>query len=436
MQSSGWREVLLEQVADELTVGYVGPMATEYVPTGVPFLRSQNVEALRVNRNDLKFITPEFHERIRKSALKPGDVVIVRTGKPGACSVVPNSLPVANCSDLVIVRCGKDLDARFLAYYVNTAAAHHVSAHLVGAVQQHFNVGSARKLKMRLPRINEQRAIAQVLSALDDKIELNRRMNETLEAMAQALFKSWFVNFDPGHAKAAGRNLAPELDALFPSAFEPSVLGEIPKGWRSARLATVCETITSGGTPSTQNPEFWGGGIPWLSSGETRSRFITSTEKTITRAGVVNSSTRQARSGATVIAGAGQGHTRGQTSLLLLDCYINQSVVAATANGADVSDLYLFFDLQRRYEQFRQISDSHSSRGSLTTKLLSDLNLVVPPLRVVLAFDGIAQPIVQQIGANLRQSNTLSDLRDTLLPKLLSGDVRVRDAEKIVEEVA
>jgi len=192
--SNPWREVMLEEVADELTVGYVGPMASEYVPSGIPFLRSQNVEPLRVIQDDIKFITPDFHKRISKSALSPGDVVIVRTGKPGACTVMPDSLPVANCSDLVIVRCGKKLDARFLAYYVNTVAAHHVSAHLVGAVQQHFNVGSARKLKMLLPEIGEQRAIASVLGSLDDKIELNRRMNETLEALAQSLFKSWFVD--------------------------------------------------------------------------------------------------------------------------------------------------------------------------------------------------------------------------------------------------
>ena len=138
-----WRDVTLEQVADELTVGHVGPMASEYVEAGIPMLRSMNVDPLVINTKDLKFITPEFHQRIQKSRLSPGDVVIVRTGKPGACAVIPSWLPTANCSDLVIVRCGPELDNRFLAYYVNTFAASHVSAHLVGAVQQHFNVGSA-----------------------------------------------------------------------------------------------------------------------------------------------------------------------------------------------------------------------------------------------------------------------------------------------------
>jgi type I restriction enzyme S subunit len=135
---------------------------------------------------------------------------------------------------------------------------------------------------------------------LDDKIELNRRMNETLEALAQSLFKSWFV--DATHSA-------------------------LPKGWRETVLSECCENIFSGGTPSTQSADYWGGDIPWLSSGETRSRFIIDTEKTITPLGVENSSTRPARAGSTVIASAGQGHTRGQTSFLTFDSYINQSVV-------------------------------------------------------------------------------------------------------------
>lgn len=238
-----WQEVFLDEVAADITVGHVGPMASEYVPTGVPFLRSQNVEPLRINDTDLKFITPEFHARLKKSALSPGDVVIVRTGKPGACAVIPESLAVANCSDLVIVRCGPQLDPRFLAYYVNSVAVHHVDSHLVGAVQQHFNVGSARRMTLRLPEFPEQHAIAYILGTLDDKIELNRRMNQTLEQIARAIFKSWFIDFDPVSAKAEGRDpgLPKEIADLFPDSLEDSELGEIPRGWEIGTFADLAE---------------------------------------------------------------------------------------------------------------------------------------------------------------------------------------------------
>ena len=279
-----------------------------------------------------------------------------------------------------------------------------------------------------LPPLNQQRTIADILGALDDKIELNRRMNATLEATARALFQSWFVDFDPVRAKAEGRQpegMDAETAALFPDAFEESALGLIPKGWSWGRVSDVCNSITSGGTPSTQNPDFWNGDIPWLSSGETRERFIITTEKTITPRGVEQSSTRLARAWTTVIASAGQGHTRGQTSLLLFDSYINQSVVGVKANYDILSDLYIFFDLSRRYEEMRRISDAHSSRGSLTTRLVGDMRVVVPTIEIIEVFDRFVVPIIESIASKMQESRTLAEMRDALLPKLISGEVRV-----------
>ena len=256
-------------------------------------------------------------------------------------------------------------------------------------------------------------------------------MNETLEAMARALSKSWFVDFEPVRAKMERRDpRLPKLIAdLVPARFVESELGEIPEGWRLCSFSDVCDTIFSGGTPSTTRPDYWGGSIPWLSSGETRSKFIVATEKTITAKGVTDSSTRLARAGATVIASAGQGYTRGQTSMLMFDSYINQSVVVLQADPRYTSNAHLFFDLERRYEQFRQVSDAHSSRGSLTTKLLADLRVVVPPRTLIEAFDKIAVPVVLKIAGALGESRTLAALRDTLLSKLISGELRVKQME-------
>ncbi len=203
MENNGdWPVVPLDEIANEITVGFVGPMSTEYVVTGIPFLRSLNIDPYRINCADLKYISASFDSRISKSRLNPGDVVIVRTGKPGTAAVVPEWLTKANCSDLVIVRPGPRLSAHFLVYFVNSVAQHHICAHSVGAVQQHFNVGSAKEMTIPLPTLSEQRAIARVLGVLDDKIELNRRMNHTLEALARSIFKSWFVDFDPVVSKA------------------------------------------------------------------------------------------------------------------------------------------------------------------------------------------------------------------------------------------
>lgn len=199
-------------------------------------------------------------------------------------------------------------------------------------------------------------------------------------------------------------------------------------------MGNICEYVMSGGTPSTQEPDFWGGDTPWLSSGETRQRFIIDTEKTITQLGVQRSSTRLARAYSTVIAGAGQGHTRGQTSLLLFDSYVNQSVVALATNRLVSSDLFVFFSLVPRYDEFRQLSDSHSSRGSLTTKLLSAIPLICPPIELIREADLMLGPIVERIKANLYEMKTLADLRDGLLPRLMRGEVRVPVAEQAVAD--
>jgi type I restriction enzyme, S subunit len=276
MGSSIWKDVSLGAIAAEVTVGHVGPMASEYVEEGIPFLRSQNVERLRIKLADVKFISPEFHAKLKKSALSPGDVVIVRTGKPGACAVMPESLPVSNCSDLVIVRPGPNLDPRFLAYYINSQSAHDVTAYQVGAVQQHFNVESARNLKLNLPPLKGQQAIVHILGTLDDKIELNRRMNETLGAMARAIFKSWFVDFDPVRAKMEGRQpfgMDAATAALFPDSFQDSPLGKIPKGWQvdeiRARASRIQYGLTQSASEEPIGPRFLritdiqGGRIDW-----------------------------------------------------------------------------------------------------------------------------------------------------------------------------
>ncbi len=182
-----WREVALSEVAD-VTVGHVGSMTDQYRESGIPFLRSQNVRPHRIDLSDVKFIDLEFHQRLRKSALAPGDVVTVRTGKPGTSAVIPAAIPVANCADLVITRPGPILDSRWLSYYLNFVIDSHIGGLLVGAVQQHFNVQSAQKLKLPLPEIHEQRAIADVLSALDDKIAANEKIAQTADELGEALW--------------------------------------------------------------------------------------------------------------------------------------------------------------------------------------------------------------------------------------------------------
>jgi type I restriction enzyme S subunit len=422
----------------EAIIDYRGKTPTKTL-SGIPLITAKIVKGGRINKPEEYISIDDFDIWMRRGMPHLGDVVITTEAPLGEVAQLGKER-VALAQRIITLR-GKPevLDNTFLKFLMmSQPIQNQIHARSSGTTVLGFKQAELRKISLTLPTINEQRAIAHILGTLDDKIELNRRMNDTLEAMARALFKSWFVDFDPVHAKAAGRDPGlpkPNAD-LFPDSFEDSDLGGIPRGWSIKKIHDLCKAIYSGGTPSTQNPNYWGGEIPWLSSGETREKFITRTEKRITPDGVANSSTKRAPSLSTVIASAGQGNTRGQTSLLTIESFVNQSVVVLTADLILSSPFHLFFDLERRYEEFRRISDAHSSRGSLTTKLIAGLPVVLPPIQVIRRFDLMVMSAVQRITNNLNESRTLADLRDTLLPKLISGEVRIENPNRFLQEVS
>ncbi len=301
------------------------------------------------------------------------------------------------------------------------------------------------RLPVCVPPLRDQRAIACILGSLDDKIELNRRMNRTLEEMARAIFKSWFIDFDPVRAKAAVRRqhpkwtddqvshaacpkLKPEIARLFPDSFEDSELGEIPKGWRVQSFIDGVEVI-GGGTPKTSVPEFWGGEIPWFSVADTPAPgdvFVISTEKTITTEGVNNSSARVLPVGTTIISARG---TVGNLALVGVPMAMNQSCYGLHSRHGH-RGYYLYFATSALVEILRQRAHG-SVFSTITRETLNGTQVVAPPSNLIGAFEAVARGQLERILANQGQSRTLAALRDALLPKLISGELRVPDAERI-----
>jgi type I restriction enzyme, S subunit len=274
-----------------------------------------------------------------------------------------------------------------------------------------------------VPPSDEQRAIAHILCTLDDKIELNRRMNETLEAMARALFKSWFVNFDPVRAKAEGRDpgLPQPLADLFPDSFEDSEPGEIPNGWTVGKIRDNCEQIQNGGTPRRDDPRYWdGGAIPWLGSGEVRQPVITVTENFITQAGLEESSAKWVPSHSSVVAL--YGATAGQVSIVSLPLTTNQAVCALIPRKNCAMFNYLTMRKATRELESKAVG---SAQQNISKGIVEETRIVVPPMAVICQFSAIADSLLDRWIANLYQSRTLAALRDTLLPKLISGELRV-----------
>lgn len=191
--------------------------------------------------------------------------------------------------------------------------------------------------------------------------------------------------------------------------------------WKKYSLGEVCSQIYSGGTPSTRHKEYWNGDLRWLSSGETSQRFIYDTERKITQKGVENSSTKLANKGCTVVATAGQGHTRGQASFLMIETYMNQSVIACEANPNYVLPLYLYYNLDSRYEEFRLLSDGTSTRGGLSGKILKRMDIKLPPLDEQKNISKILKVLDNKIILNRKINDNLEQQAHQLFIKLFSG---------------
>jgi type I restriction enzyme S subunit len=387
-----------------------------------------------------------FHDK----ALAPGPgVVIGRSGASfGKVHYCPEDYWPHNT--VLYVTDFKGNDPRFAYYSLSAIDFSHYNS---GSAQPSLNRNYIYSIPLSLPEPIEQQAIACILGALDDKIELNRRMNQTLEGIARAIFKSWFVDFDPVRAKAqrkdaeaqrrkekqgqdsfaswrlGGSALNPAIADLLPDEFEESSLGLIPAGWRVDTILTVGELL-SGGTPSTKVPEYWNGDIKWVSAKDVRGAhgtFLLGPERTITQEGVDNSSTRILPEFTTIVTARG---TVGSYCILAEPMAMNQTNYGLKATTED-ADYFLFFALGSLVHQLKQRAYG-TIFDTVTTRTFRTSQVVIPPGFLVSKFDLLVQPIMEAIRQNLKQSHTLAALRETLLPRLISGELRIPDAERIV----
>ncbi|MFM5298630.1 restriction endonuclease subunit S [Aeromonas veronii] len=254
----------------------------------------------------------------------------------------------------------------------------------------------------------------------------------TQEAIAQALFKSWFVDFEPVHARARGEQpagLPPEVAALFPDSFEESELGRVPKGWRTGAFRDVCVRIESGGTPRRSVPEYWGGGVSWLSSGEVRSPIVFDTKETITDLGVKESAAKLWPQGTTVVAM--YGATAGEVCLLARPTTANQACCGLIAKPQARAFMFM---CARRERAALASKSSGSAQQNLNKGLIESHPLVLPPIELLSTYEESAGALLDCWISNDHQAQTLANLRDTLLPRLISGQLRLPEAEAQLSE--
>jgi type I restriction enzyme S subunit len=404
-------------------------------------VRSQNVFDRRFDKAGLAFISDEQADRLKGVVLREGDLLLNITGDgitfSRACAVPSEVLPACVNQHVAVVR----VDPRVaepgyvLAYLTHPSVKSYIEAFNAGGSRRAITKGHIESFRLALPPLREQRAIAQILDTLDNKIELNRRMSETLEAIARTLFKSWFVDFDPVRAKAEDRDsgLPKYLADLFTDSFEDSELGAIPKGWRVQPFADAVEVI-GGGTPKTAVADFWNGDIPWFSVADAprgSDVWVLDTEKKITREGVESSSTRVLPIGTTIISARG---TVGRIALVGVPMAMNQSCYALRGKTR-AQWPFTYFATRELVARLQQ--HAHGSVfDTITRDTLGSVSVALPPAALIEGFEASVGPILKRIRAALLASRGLAALRDTLLPKLISGQLRLKDAERVAAEAS
>jgi type I restriction enzyme S subunit len=308
-------------------------------------------------------------------------------------------------------------------------------AHATGTT----NLGLAREDFLAFPAPEPtpiQHKFVETLGTLDEKIELNRRMNETLEATARALFKSWFVDFDPVRAKAEDRDpglLKPFAD-LFPDSFVDSELGEIPKGWQVKSIGDLAD-VMGGTTPSTKESAYWDGGMhAWATPKDLSGLSVPvllDTERRITDAGLSQIGSGLLQKGTVLLSSRAP---IGYLAIAEVPVAINQGFIAMTPKTG-TPNLFLLLWASVAHEEI--VSRANGSTFLEISKAnFRPIPVVTPSAYVMQKFEQLARPLYERVVESARESRTLAALRDTLLPKLISGELRVKDATKMVRTVA
>ena len=320
-----------------------------------------------------------------------------------------------------------EIEGKWPYYYLKSPRAKVLIESLRrGTTQEYIPLGELRRLPIRYHQNrNVVENIVFVLSSLDDKIELNRRMNETLEEMARVLFKSWFVDFDPVRAKMEGRDtgLPPDVADLFPDRLVESEWGEIPEGWEVKTVGTIA-SIVGGTTPSTKQVQYWEGGTHcWATPKDLSSLSVPvllKTERKITDAGLGKIGSGLLPLGTVLLSSRAP---IGYLAIAETPAAINQGFIGILPHD-EISNLFILYWCEASHDEIINHANG-STFLEISKSNFRQLPVVVPDESAMKKFDDLARPLYNRIVSNERQSRSLAVLRDMLLPKLVSGELRV-----------
>jgi type I restriction enzyme, S subunit len=401
---SEWKTYKLGDVAERIGDGLHG--TPKYDENGeYYFINGSNLinGKIVVNSNTKRVNETEYLKH--KKALSENTILLGINGTIGNVALYQSEQCILGKS-AAYINVKSDFDNQFIRYVLtNEHFQRFIRTNASGTTIKNVGLGLLREYEFQAPKDKEeQKEIAQILSSLDDKIELNLQMNQTLEAMAQAIFKEWFVNFN------------------FPG-FDGELVDGLPKGWRRGNILEIA-TLLSGGTPKTSEPEYWDGDINWISAKDITSsnnQFIIETEKTITELGIKKSAAKLLPTYTTIISARG---TVGNFCILPKEMAISQSNYGLKSNSN--FDFFLFLLVKDMILMMKAFAYG-AVFDTITTRTFQAMEITIPDNQIIDEFEGFIKPIYSKILTNQLQIQSLTKTRDTLLPKLMSGQLKVSE---------
>lgn len=437
---SGWKYLPLGEACKQGRGGIqTGPFgsqlhASDYVASGIPVVMPKNIGENRIVPTDIARITTSDAKRLTRHRVELGDILYSRRGDVERRALIREEEAGWLCgTGCLRVRMG-ELGANpiYSSYYLGHPAVREwIVRHAQGATMLNLNTSILSACPFVLPPVAEQQAIASVLGALDDKIDCNRRMNETLEAMARAMFKDWFVDFGPTKAKMEGRApyLAPEIWDLFPDRLDDE--GK-PKEWEYSEIGKETKVL-GGATPSTKEPTYWEGGTHhWATPKDLSglaSPVLLDTARKITDQGVAKISSGSLPIGTVLLSSRAPV---GYLAIAEVETAINQGFIAMICKKR-LSNLFVLLWCAENMEYIKSISGG-STFAEISKKAFRPIPVTIPGNAILRRFEELATPLYQQIVVNSKEQYILAQTRDLLLPKLMSGEIRIKDAERAVED--
>ncbi len=425
---NNWKTYSVEELINEEIIykpldgnhGGTHPKGSDFIKSGIPFIMATDIVNGKVDITNCKFISKEQADKLRKGFAKTGDILITHKASIGRTAVVPEIeseyIMLTPQVTYYRVRDRKKLDVNYLKHYfnspffqneINTRAGS-------GSTRAYLGITDQLKLTVTFPLLQEQQAIASILSAINDKIENNLAINKTLEEMAMALYKYWFVDFGP----------------FQDGEFVESKLGMIPKGWEVKIVKDFGDVVT-GKTPEKKYPEHFGDVIPFITPTDFKDygKHIVSANRYISELGIKKLNKNILPINTVIVTCIGSD--MGKVALSKIDSLTNQQINSLKTNHY----LYMYCFFINNYTLLKRMAGDGTTMPIINKSSFENIKVIYPSKMVLNNFEKLINDYDEQILSNTLENQTLTQLRDTLLPQLISGAVRLKEFRETVEEV-